>query len=208
MYSAHPSIRFTHSYSKSDINFLDVRVIIKDTTLFTQLYRKPTDSQKYLHFDSCHPRPCRTSIPYSQFHRFKSICSKNDNFNCNTNKLREVLKEQKYPEKITNDAISKARALDRDLLLDDSGPQAETNRQANHVQPFNNKSPNVTAILRKHFNILQQSERLAKVITTVPRVVYRRSRNIRDSIVRSKTTVTESTGSRQCGKARCGSANT
>lgn len=202
--SAHPSIRFTHSYSKTDINFLDVSVIIKDTTLVTQLYRKPTDSQQYLHFDSCHPRPCRTGIPYSQAHRFKRICSNNDDFDSNTNQLCEVLKEQKYPEKIINDAISKARALDRGLLLEDSGPQAETSRQANLVLTFSNKSPNVTAILRKHFNILQQSERLAKIITTVPRVVYRRSRNIKDSIVRSKTTVAESTGSRPCGKARCG----
>ncbi|CAN7976810.1 unnamed protein product, partial [Ixodes persulcatus] len=202
--SAHPSIRFTHSYSKTDINFLDVRVIIKDTTLVTQLYRKPTDSQRYLHFDSCHPRPCRTSIPYSQDHRFKRVCSNSDDFDSNANQLREVLKEQKYPEKIINDAISKARALDRDLLLGDSGPQAETSRQASLVLTFSNQSPNVTAILRKHFNILQQSERLAKVITTVLRVVYRRSRNIKDSLVRSKITATESTGSRPCGKSGCG----
>ena len=35
-------------------------------------------------------------------------------------------------------------------------------------------------------------------------MVYRRSRNVKDIIVKSKTTVSESTGSRPCGKARCG----
>lgn len=32
------------------------------------------------------------------------------------------MKEQKYPEKILNDSISESHALDRNLLLGDSGP--------------------------------------------------------------------------------------
>ena len=77
-------------------------------------------------------------------------------------------------------------------------------RRANLVLTFSNMSPNVTPILRKHFNILQQSERLKKIIATVPRVVYRRSSNLKDKLVKSKTTVSAGTGSGPCGKARCG----
>lgn len=202
--SVHPSISFTHNYSKTDINFLDVSVTIEGTKLVTQLYRKPTDRQKYLHFDSCHPRPCKTSIPYGQAHRFKRVCSNNDDFNASANQLREILREQRYPERIVDDAINKAQALDRDELLSERCSQPETGRQANLVLTFSNTSPNVNHILKKHFNILEQSERLKNIITTAPRVVYRRSRNLRDTIVRSKTTVSGSTGSRPCGKVRCG----
>lgn len=59
---AHPSICFTDSYSRSEITFLDTRVLINDSKLATQLYRKPTDRQKYLHYDSRHPRHCKNSI--------------------------------------------------------------------------------------------------------------------------------------------------
>lgn len=45
--SVHPSISFTHNTSKTELNFLDVRVVIEGTKLVTQLYRKPTD-RKYI----------------------------------------------------------------------------------------------------------------------------------------------------------------
>lgn len=46
-----PSINFTHNYSKTEVHFLDVRVIIEGRKLVTELYRKPTYRPKYLHFD-------------------------------------------------------------------------------------------------------------------------------------------------------------
>ena len=57
--AAHPSIHFTHSYSQTEINFLDVTVKIEDGKLATSLYRKPTDRQQYLHYQSDHPHHCK-----------------------------------------------------------------------------------------------------------------------------------------------------
>lgn len=98
------------------------------------------------------PTALKNNIPYSQARRFKRICSSNYDFKTNTDKLRQVLKEQKYSEKIADDAINKGQALDRGLLLSERSPQTEERRE-NLVLTFNNKSPNVEPILIKHFNI-------------------------------------------------------
>ncbi len=52
----HSSIKFTVEQSEDSINFLDTKINIgKETsTLWTDLYTKPTDSHNYLHFGSAH----------------------------------------------------------------------------------------------------------------------------------------------------------
>jgi hypothetical protein len=54
--SLRSSIRFTmETESNNAISFLDVLVIRKETTLVTQVYRKPTHVGRYLNFKSSHP---------------------------------------------------------------------------------------------------------------------------------------------------------
>ena len=40
----HPTIKFTADWSYSSVNFLDVKVIMKDGKIITDLYVKPTDT--------------------------------------------------------------------------------------------------------------------------------------------------------------------
>ena len=42
------TIKFTVSQSTEEVNFLDVRVILKDGKLITSVYSKYTDSHLYL----------------------------------------------------------------------------------------------------------------------------------------------------------------
>lgn len=199
---AHPSISFTYSYSNTEISFLDVHIRIEDGALVTSVYRKPTDRQRYLHFKSCHPRHCKTSIPYSQAHRFKRICSRSEDFQKNTARMREVLLHQEYPPAIIDDAIKKAANLDRQTLLHQQ-KDTDQQRKKNLVLTFTNNPPNINKILKKHFNILEQSKRLSKIFTSPPGVVYRRPRSIRDHLINSKIGTKPQIGCRPCGKGRC-----
>ena len=51
----HTSINFTIDSSKTSIHFLDIHISVKDYKISIDIYRKPPDSQKYVHFKSCHP---------------------------------------------------------------------------------------------------------------------------------------------------------
>ncbi len=76
----HDTIQFTAEYSTERITFLDTTVILDGTTIHTDLYTKPTDTHQYLSPESCHPKHCTTSIPYSQSLRLRRICSRNEDF--------------------------------------------------------------------------------------------------------------------------------
>lgn len=200
--NAHPAISFSHSYSPVNISFLDVMVTLRNGKLITNLYRKPTDRQQYLHFSSSHVKHNKTSIPYSQAVRFKRICSDSSEFSRHCEQLRSALEKQSYPASIITDAIKRAEELDRsDLLSTNKRPKdcSRTNLILTHAA----SAPNVNHILKKHFNILIQSERLKGIFTEQPRVVYRRSRNLRDLLTSSKTTCSHHEGCHPCNKPRC-----
>lgn len=199
----HPNIKFTHSYSKTNIDFLDVTIEIHGNTLSTKLYRKPTDRQQYLHFHSSHPKHCKTSIPFSQAHRFRRICSNLTDFDHNAENLKAVLTEQKYPLVIVDKAIEKARALDRSQLINQTRPSVPKNQQANLVVTYSASLPNLNNILRKHFRILQQNDKLNTLFPEPPRVVYRRGRNLKDILVQSKSSPSQTFGCQPCEKSRC-----
>ena len=52
--SIHETIKFTIKYSKTSINFLDVITCAEDSKIKSTLYVKPTNSHRYLDYDSCH----------------------------------------------------------------------------------------------------------------------------------------------------------
>ena len=50
----HPTIKFTSSFSYNEIPFLDVKVMLLNGRLETDLYVTPTDKHQYLLKSSCH----------------------------------------------------------------------------------------------------------------------------------------------------------
>lgn len=147
-------------------------------------------------------RHCKTAIPYSQALRFRRICSNQNDFASNCDQLRIDLARQKYPLPLIEDSIRKASEQERSSLF--SGNKTSTSRsQTNLILTYSASGPNVNEILRRHHNILLQSERMKHVIPDPPRVVYRRARNIRDIVTSSRSRETSFTGSTPCGKPRC-----
>lgn len=195
-------ITFSHLYSASELNFLDVAIKISGETLSTSLYRKPTDNHQYLHFKSSHVKHCKTGIPYSQSLRFKRLCSDPKDFTSNCERLRNNLLCQQYPLPVIDDAIAKADKKDRTELLNDAKPSTSKS-QTNLILTYSASAPNVNGILKKHYNILLQSEKTKRVFPEPPRTVYRRARNIKDIVTSSKINNSKSTGCGPCDKPRC-----
>lgn len=198
----HPSIKLSHSYSPLSVNFLDVTVSLCEGKLLTKLYRKPTDKNPLLHFKSSHVRHCKTAIPYSQAHRFKRLCSNREDFIANCEQLKTSLTKRQYPSALIDDAIGRADKLNRaEILRGNRLPEKQNS--TNLVLTHSASAPKVHSILKRHYNILAQSEHLKSIFPEPPRVVYRRSKNLRDLLTSSKVNKPEITGCAPCNKARC-----
>ena len=76
--SIDPNIRFTSEDPKDDgsISFLDILIIPEeDGKLNTTVYRKPTHTDLYLHWDSHHTIPSKYSVVGTLYHRANTFCS-------------------------------------------------------------------------------------------------------------------------------------
>lgn len=61
MNSFHDTIKFTFSWSDSQVNFLDVNVMFYNWVISADLFSKPTYKHQYLFHISCHPNSCKKS---------------------------------------------------------------------------------------------------------------------------------------------------
>ena len=71
----HSNIIFTSNISTTSFNFLDVTIDLHGGNISTKTYTKSTDTHAFVSYNSFHPRNIKQSIIYSQFLRYKRICS-------------------------------------------------------------------------------------------------------------------------------------
>ena len=181
----HNTIKFTAEGSTNRVSFLDTTVILDVGTIHTDLYTKPTDTHQCLSPESCHPKHCTTSIPYSQSLRIRRICSHDEDYTKRIKELKEHLKGRGYRDTTVDTQIRLATQTSREeaLLPHPRRPALERIPLVVTYRPGLTKLSN---IVRKHLPILHISEKLRKAIPNPPLVAYRRPPNLRDLLVRAE----------------------
>lgn len=115
----HPNIQLKYNVDPFKMPFLDVYLYIENNTIKSDIYYKTTDSRRYLHFHSNHPRHIKRNIPYVLAKRISRIVSDENMKNCRLNELKDILIDLKYPLKLINNAIDKSRNFHTDLIKTD-----------------------------------------------------------------------------------------
>ena len=105
------------NHSTEEVNFLDTTIRLKNNTLQTSLYKKPTHSQTYLHPTSSHPPHIFASIIFSQALRYKRICSDKEELNLQLTTLKNAFTALGYKPKTVKNQIIKAMSIPREALL-------------------------------------------------------------------------------------------
>ena len=114
---------------KSSIPYLDTSCSLKEGKIIFDLYRKPTDRNKYLLPDSCHPNTVKENIPFSLFLRITRICSENNQKEKRFSELEEMLLERNYSPGLIKSARAKAGAISREMALRPAPASPTTNRR-------------------------------------------------------------------------------
>ena len=187
------------------MSFLDTTVILDGRTIQTDLYTKPTDTHQYLSPDSCHPRHCTTSIPYSQSLRIRRICSRIEDYTKRTAELKTHLLDLGYKGTAVDLQIQRATNIPRHEILQPHPPSPPLNRTP-LVVTYHPNLTTLARIVKKHLPILHTSSRLKQAIPNPPLVAFRRPTNLRDLLIRAKLNTPApptNTGNNTCGHARC-----
>ena len=175
----HTSIKFDCKYSKQEISFLDTTVILQSNgTLSTKLYRKPTDRNAYLHFNSYHPVKQKENIPFGQFLRAKKICSSNNEADISFQDIEAKFKMRGYPSSKLKEQRRKAELINREELLQEKN--GETGRKIPFTTTFNKHLPSINPIIEKHWHLLKTNPEIASKFCNKPVLAFRRNKNLRD----------------------------
>ena len=190
----HPTLKFTFQYSTNKINFLDTTIHIdkNNNKMFSSLYTKPTDTSSLLHYNSFHPENTKTSIIYSQALRYRLIISKDDMLIEALNKLKSVLTNRGYPKQIIKNQIKKISKLTQlQVLFQEKNPTTpQKNKNLVFSTPHSIHNPGLKDILHKHWHLISDDPELRQIWTTKPLLATMRHNNIKDSLVRTRTSPT------------------
>ena len=202
---AHETIKFTWTWSKERVNYLDVQVINTNGKIETDLYTKPTDKHQFLSYTSCHPRGCKQGIPYAQALRLRRICSTNAAFEKRASELSKFLVARGYQKRFVREQIRKARSKTREEALTPASQKTTT--RVPMVVTYHPNLPNIGYMLRELQPLLHCSDKCKKAVKEVPMVAFRRPKSLRDYLVHAKLRATNleerPKGTVKCGDRRC-----
>lgn len=188
-------MKFTSEIHESEISFLDLKIWIDEHKhIQTCIYRKPTATNGFLHWDSWHPPSLKKGIPTGQYLRAWRNCSQDSDFQEECEGLFRRFRDRSYPKRPLRAAYHRARATPRNILLTDFAPKPQ-DMQVRCIGTFDNKANAVKKILRKHWHLLTADTDLTEVLTPYPNVTYRRGNNLRDLLVHSHLKVDSPSGS-------------
>ena len=204
--SFHDTIKFTAESSRETVNFLDVKVSLKNGVFSTDLYVKPTDTHQFLHPASCHPFHCKKAIPFSQALRLNRICSEDEEFENRCEDLYGWLRDRGYKHELIDDQIKRACRFDRDDLLTKGKPPRK-NVVSLNIE-YNPAFSKLSGVLKELNCILQGDEQHRKVFSDTPLVGFSNGKSLKNILVRAvlpkqNSQSSNQWGSQKCGKPRC-----
>lgn len=106
----HPRMKFTtETELDGHIPFLDVQVTKTEDGLGTSVYRKPTHSDKYVHFNSNHPPQVKTGIISTLCRRAQNISKTQTEERKKIDHINDVFTNyNNYPHHLVNRTIQRA----------------------------------------------------------------------------------------------------
>lgn len=105
----HPTIKFKVEWEKDNsLPFLDTLMTRKNGQLMFQVYRKPTNSNSYIHYFSVHDDSVKLAVISSMFLRAYRICDPAE-LSSEIDKIFSIFKDLAYPQWFIKKAQLKAR---------------------------------------------------------------------------------------------------
>ena len=170
-------IKLKSNYSNECVEFLDLKIMIGNGKLLTDLYIKPTNLQLYLDYRSNHPEPCKNAIVYCQALRIVERCSLPELAVPHLEQLKSKFLERNYPENIVDMQIEKAKGKDRkQLIYQGRKGRKKNDKKVRLIFTNNEANPPIHKWLREGKKFLKTTK--AKQMGENLQIVYKQPRNL------------------------------
>lgn len=202
----HADFQFTVESSENKIPFLDILIIKRENLqIETDMYFKTTDTKQYLFFYSSHPKHTIRNIPYNLARRICTIVSNTTTRDARLKELKFHLKQRRYPEKLIDFGIEKARRQNQVELRE---PKVHTDDKIIPlVTTYNPRNPRAFNIIKNNIPILEQDHKMKKVLETSPIInSQRQPKTLKRILTKAKfeDKSSEDTRITKCGRSNCG----
>jgi len=182
----HRNIKFTTTpdFVNQTTSFLDVSVKISNGIIKTDLFIKETAVNQYLSPLSCHPNSVGRNIPYSLAFRIKRICSEDFDFERQLVKLKGMLMDRGYRERIVDNAFNRVRALTREHTLEKV--VKEPSEKLTFVITYDPRLPPIPSVVHKHARTLMMDNQMKDTFEAGFQIAFKRYRNVKEYLCRAK----------------------
>ena len=200
----HPTIKFTSEISHTNTTFLDIDIFKGNR--FNQIgildittHIKPTNKFQYLHYTSSHPISMKRSVVTGELHRFlRSTSSLGDFLNHRENQKTRFL-NRGYPRKLIKDINKQFPFTRRTQLIEKIPDPATVTTKENSkppltlVIPYDPWFPSLRKTLNDLWKRIETTPLLHSIFPTKPKIAFKRTQNLADTLVRAKLPTTTTT---------------
>ncbi|OCT85330.1 hypothetical protein XELAEV_18023496mg [Xenopus laevis] len=171
------TIRFTASWSKTAVSFLDIMITYQSGKFKTSIFRKSTDRNNLLHATSFHPPALIKALPYSQMLRVKRITSETEELGKSLTVMADRFRERGYTQEVVDQALVKVNT--------ERQRRDNTKDKKVFVTKYTTASRFIKHIVQTHWHHLQTDAILGSVCQDIPMFAYKRGKNLRDVLVKA-----------------------
>lgn len=94
------NLKFTVSFHKMSVDFLDITLSHDQGKIQSKSFRKITAGNTILHSQSCHPKHVGTNIPYGEMVRARRNCTNDQNFVTEATNIQNRPRHRGYPTEL------------------------------------------------------------------------------------------------------------
>ena len=163
---------------------LDVEITKAGNELTTTIYRKPTDKNNVILFESHHPAPLKLSLPVSQLYRLKRICNTEGDYHSQSETMLNRFREKGYPESCLHTAVETVNKVERKTLFS-KRTKIDRPHSVNYVLTYNPLSSTIKDTVSKYWHILESDRALNDTFKHPPLFTFKRATSLRDRLVKA-----------------------
>ena len=192
--SMHPTLKFTHEWSKTEINFLDL-TLYKDERfhdkqiLDIKCYSKPCDTFQYLSRDSSHPNSCFRGMVKGEAIRYIRNSSSETEYEHKLDFFISKLLTRGYKKPEVLACLADISYNRRNIYLEDV-PKTRDEIPlvfCTHHFPQRGNAKIKKALLR-NWHFISNNHNLCKIFHCPPILALRRTQNLGERLIRAKVT--------------------